>query len=251
MHEHDIDLVADLAAADPTGDVEAARELVRTCAECRAEYELHLRLRHALAGLPAVGLTAEERSRLQAGVTAAFPPEVVPDAPVAARRRIPVWWRMVPVAAAAAVVLAVGGLIGGPQGDEAADVASVAAEDAEERSAESDGQGDVAGAPELLAETTTTAAAGLLEPMAASAPQVDSVEALVEMVVEDPQTESFAYEAFACGSSTTRPATAGRAGTVDGVVIEVFLLEGDGEPTVEGFTLPDCEPLELPPAPDR
>jgi hypothetical protein len=251
MHEHDLDLVADLATADPTGDVGAARELVRTCAECRAEYELHLRFRHALAGLPAVALTTEERSRLRAGVTAALPTEVATDAPAAARRRIPIWWRVVPVAAAAAVVLAIGGLIGGSQGGDTADLASVAAEDAEERSAEADGQEDVAGAPELAEQTTTTASADLLGPMSASPPQVDSVEELVELLVEDPQTSSFTPEAFACGSSTTRPATAGRAGTVDGVVIEVFLVEGEGEPSVEGFTLPDCEPLELPPAPDR
>ncbi|MFO7548174.1 MAG: hypothetical protein R6X29_04785 [Acidimicrobiia bacterium] len=249
MHEHDLDLVADLAAGDPAGDVAATRELVRTCAECRGEYEMQLRVHHALAGLPSVAMTAAERTRLQDGVVAALPASAGPAASPATRSRIPRWWRVVPVAAAAAVVLAVGGLTGGLGGGDTADLA---AEDAVGGSADVDERAGVAGAPEMAEPTTTTAAAADgAERMSAS--EVESVQVLMAILLEDPPTATFAAEEFQCGSSTTRPATSGVAGIVDGVGVEVFLVEAEagGEPALEAFTLPGCEPLQLPPADDR
>lgn len=66
MHEHDLDLVADLSIGfDPDG---TARRLVESCAECAAEFARQVAVHDLLGGMPPAVMTDDERRGLRAAV---------------------------------------------------------------------------------------------------------------------------------------------------------------------------------------
>lgn len=160
MHDnHDLDLIADYAdgSRDP-----AAEELLTSCADCRAEFEIHREIRSMLASAPLPSMTDGERVSMRAGVHAQLDigaPVVALDARRQRRQRR--WLQLGSVAAAMFVTVGVAGVLS--QGRETADQ-FIAIEAPPEDSRQSDGaEADAAGA-ELSAESAemfsdTTAAA--------------------------------------------------------------------------------------------
>jgi hypothetical protein len=63
MHKHDLDLIADLASGSTDREV-AARGLIESCAECRAEYDTQLGIIGMLGATPPAAMTDFEKAAL-------------------------------------------------------------------------------------------------------------------------------------------------------------------------------------------
>lgn len=155
MHEHDLDLVAALADGSLDRDAAGVRRWVEACDVCAAEFRLQTGVRSALASPGPARLTDAERVALHARLEAALPQPA--PAPVVTPRRssAPAWWRLVPVAGAAVLALAVGGVIAGRSGDDAAVGEATAAETVTSGAERAQGQD--------AATTTVVEQAGLLD----------------------------------------------------------------------------------------
>jgi hypothetical protein len=109
MHEHDLDLIAAAAAGDPDVDQDEAARLVAVCDQCHQEWEAQRMAIAALAAAPRPALDDLERARLHRGVSAALKTDQ-PDTRSAPTQVSPITRRILAVAGAAAVVVAVLGV---------------------------------------------------------------------------------------------------------------------------------------------
>ncbi len=108
MHDHDFDLIAQLAEGSLLGgDLQAAEEAVRSCADCRVEFDAQTFILGILGEMEPARLNDLERTRLHRTVTEATMAPIV-----AQRRRSPVsaWLPKLAVAAAAAAFVGVVGV---------------------------------------------------------------------------------------------------------------------------------------------
>lgn len=280
MHEHDLDLVAALADGSLDGDTGAIEALVATCQVCGEEYRAQIAVRSLLADLPTVSMTDAERSSLRAGVEATLPSPEPDLSPLpAARRSSPWWWRLVPAAGAAVLVLAVAGVFVGGSGEDAqvfenvgadlgasgeartygtstgattttVETESVAPLAGQEESGEgSDGGGDATTPPTTVPED---AAGELPETDVTSryrAALVESTEELIALLTDPARyDEEFVPDVeFLCIEAASQPPVDGITGEVGGVAIELFRLPAaTDEPVLEAFSPPECAPVDLP-----
>lgn len=285
MHEHDLDLVAALADGSLDGDTDAIEALVATCQVCGDEYRAQTAIRSLLSDLPTMHMTDAERASLRAGVDATLPSPAPELSPLPAPRRAsPWWWRLVPAAGAAVLVLAIGGVLtggSGESGDAFQNISSPltaegdagrssgttaasgettttveAAESIEslsgQQEADEETGGDGGGA-EVPSTTVPEDAAGELpEADVASrhrAGLVGSIEELVALLT-DPErdVEEFVPDVeFQCIEAASQPPVDGITGEVESVAIELFVLPAEGDQRVlEAFSPPACTPVDLP-----
>lgn len=256
MHDsHDLDLIADYAdgSRDP-----AAEELLASCADCRAELEMHRQIRSVLSSAPLPSMTDEERVAMRAGVHA----QLDAGAPVVSldSRRQRRWLQLGSVAAAMFVTVGVAGVL--TQGGGGDDAATVALEESARQSNDADGgaAADATTAADFATEmaspetATETTAAGATATTAATAGDVGVLEAMeVGQAVTFPDPisrdrldahltatvewlESQSAEQLdaawfsdrevptpACFSSEVDPVFAVVNATVDGQAVEVFV----------------------------
>jgi hypothetical protein len=249
MHDHDLDLVADLSIGlDPGG---AARRLVDSCPECAAEFARQVAVRDLLGGTPPAVMTDDERRRVRAAVGK----ELDRGASVLAFPRR--WAAIGSVAAGVLVLVGVGGVLSQlGEGDGAAEFDTIASA--------------LGGAPAATAEAATgdagTMAATEMAPLdgvgrtrSLDLGAVDLqtfVAKLSEQAVLDEQaraagdtTENTTSitpappEQPACVDRVTAPGQTVVTAVVDGTPVVAYLPPG--EATFVAFRISDCEPFPL------
>lgn len=259
MHDsHDLDLIADYAdgSRDP-----AARRLVDSCAECRAELALHRDVQNLLAGTAPVAMTDGERAAMRAGVRAGIE-ELAPVVPLAARRQSR-WLKLGSVAAAVFVTVGVAGVLTqqGGRDDTASELAAGAEEttndeaftleaatattaaaeaaefSAEERSGEDGSQAESTTAADSLPVGGSDAAAlgvGIVTdagPITRTALD-DQLDALIDLLGNQPESEQLDTAWFndreipapSCLTSEVLPVFGVINATVDGQDVQAFVV---------------------------
>lgn len=248
MHDHDLDLVADLSIGlDPGG---AARRLVESCAECAAEFARQVAVRDLLGGMPPAVMTDDERRSLRATVGK----ELDRGASVLAFPRR--WAAIGSVAAGVLVLVGVGGVLsqlGG--GDGAADFDTIAsalggapAATAEAATGDAGTMTATEMAPEGIgpARSLDLGAVDLQTFVAKLSEQADLDEKARAGGGTTDNTTSMtpvAPEQLACVDRVAAPGQTVVTAVVDGTPVVAYLPPG--EATFVAFRISDCEPFPL------
>lgn len=249
MHEHDLDLVADLSIGlDPDG---AARRLVESCAECAAEFARQVEVRDLLGAMPPTVMTDDERRTLRAAVGR----ELDRGASVLAFPRR--WAAIGSVAAGVLVLVGVGGVLSQLGGGDGAGIEATnndlgVAQPATTAAATA-GDADTMAATEMAPETVEPirsidlGAVDLQSFVASLAEQADLDEKARTGSGTTPTTTStLAYNASrqpACLDRVTGPGQTVVTAVVDGTPVVAFLPPG--EAAFVAFRISDCEPFAL------
>ncbi len=249
MHDHDLDLVADLSIGlDPDG---AARRLVDSCAECAAEFTRQVAVRDLLGGMPAAVMTDDERRSLRAAVGK----ELDRGASVLAFPRR--WATIGSVAAGVLVLVGVGGVLsqlGGGNGAAEFDTIASALGGAqtETTAAPSADQSFTAaemapagvepirlvdfGALDLQAFVARLAEQADLDEKARAGGDTTGTTTTSSITPGDPQQP-------ACLDRVAAPGQTVVTAVVDGTPVVAYLPLG--EATFVAFRMSDCEPFPL------
>ena len=260
MHEHDLDLVAAYADGSLTGDTSEVVRLISSCEVCRAEFEGQRRVIELLAAARPPELDPEERRAIRDRVWARLQAELrtVPTVP-AARRRVPWWLRLAPVAAGILVVVVGVGVLLQSGGGESTGVADLAAETTP------------TAAP---AATVTTGAAELATPLeepfgemadgdaipeagmarAALVLSADLGETTLEEIERtlDQRSEALMVPEApddgrpipSCTDFVEGEILDAVTGIVDGTQVEAYLVDDGAGPEIVVLALPDCVPFD-------
>lgn len=248
MHEHDLDLVADLSIGfDPDG---AARRLVDSCAECAAEFTRQVAVRDLLGGMPSAVLTDDERRSLRAAVGK----ELDRGASVLAFPRR--WATIGSVAAGVLVLVGVGGVLsqlGGGDGADFDTLASALGGSPAATTAAPTAEGGVTAAEMAPADASITRLIDLgevdLPIFAARLAEQAELDEKARSNAGSSQTtlatlESVAPQsAPACLDRVAGPGQTVVTAVVDGTPVVAFLPPG--EATFVAFRISDCEPFPL------
>jgi hypothetical protein len=264
-HElHDPDLIAAFAGGDSheTSAAEAER-LLASCAECRAEFDLHRDVAGWLASAPAVSMTAEERTAMRAGVRSGISSgaSVATIAPRSMRR----WTAIGSVAATLFVLVGVLGVVSqmnkGIQGSATLNTeAQTLAGESARAAADAGGSATTAAPATTAAAAETTMAAPtsgfFLSDLSAVSKQelssqvADQIAALRSDAAAEPITakrlndsENPIPECFPSDQDVYAITEA----TIDEKLIEVFVVKdaATGDYVAEAFTADTCEPFSL------
>lgn len=281
MHEtHDQDLIAAYADGDLEGDTTAVEELLSTCSDCRAEFDIQRSMRLLLSQTPRPAMSDEESSAFRSEVLDRITKGAA-VVPIESRRVTRRWLAVGSVAAAAVVVVGVVGTLSG--GNDSADTLAAASETtvAEElsdrmelRSEETDGADDdtAFAADEATADTTeameeATEGGGEVFAEGASIGYVHAgnmsggelsemiqgtIDALAAGADADADAEELTPEYFSdreqltpqCIGAVTDPVFTVIAASVDDEDVEVFVVRDDEGFRAEWFTVDDCEPRQ-------
>jgi hypothetical protein len=149
MRDHEIELISALVEGR-LDDESEARALIASSVELQAEYEAQKKAREALVAVGAALMQPDERAALHRDLWTALTSDARPS-------RAPWYYRWVPVTAGLLVVLVLGTLIVGGQGDTSVDTAAI-------------------GAAAESAETTTAAATATTEAASAETTEAMSDE---------------------------------------------------------------------------
>ncbi len=261
MHEHDLDLIAAYADGSLTGDTSEVARLISSCEVCRAEFEGQRRVIELLAAARPPELDPEERRAIRDRVWTRLQAElrtVPPAAP--ARRRLPWWVRLAPVAAGILVVVVGVGVLLQSGGGESGGVADLAAETTP------------TGAPATT--VTTGAAAELATPLEEPFGEMADGDAIPEAgmarstlvfsadlgettLEEIERTLDQRSEALAvpqapdegrtipsCADFVESEILAAVTGIVDGTPVEAYLVDDGAGPEIVLLALPDCVPFD-------
>jgi hypothetical protein len=248
MHDHDLDLVADLAeGTDPDG---SARRLVESCADCAAEFSRQVAVRDLLHGLPPVSLTDDERRSLRAAVSQ----ELDRGARVVAFPRR--WAAIGSVAAGVLVLAGLGSVFGRLGGGDGADFDTIA-------SALGGAQAATTAAAELDQGLTATemAPAGALPSRSLDLGELDLptfAARLADQAASDerarsggdtnqttgaPTSSIVPAQASPCQDRVPDPGPTIVSAIVDGTPVVAF--RPPGEAAFVAFRVSDCEPFPL------
>jgi len=182
MHDHDFDLIADIAQGDMSPDEQRTAE-ASLCETCRVELQLQREALEILRSSPPVRLSELERARVRRRVTETlFPPEPAP-------KPSPPWFqRLVPAMAAAAALLfvvGVGSVLINPSGESDTVVQTTASAEkaADEESFRAGIEGEAGEAPGASADEAPAAAE--VEDMAGAPTTTIAASEPTALVVED------------------------------------------------------------------